>query len=473
MPAHKSVLLNNHCNKESRARFDAYRKRVRAFQVLYSPSHSSVTHSEAGRKAALQMCHLLRREELFPNLRELQIHGRRVNDMDALIPFLLGPSLRSVRLRDRTPPPDQLYPLVATLAPHVEHLDLGDGVESWLATNGTTGTIPLEYLSCLQHIKSLAISTSRNGQWTIKMSDIVLLLRMPHLTYLSLTANHILNDWSLSTNNNLHIVAPIEFKLEYNPTPSTGLQNLSCLPFATSLSVSLNPRTAPPLELASFLSAVASNTTLRAFAMLGEGTSEILTVDAEDLVPLFSSQTLQNIRLVNVILTSRRATGFDTPLPPPGASALHPSSAVIDLIITALKKNQGGTLKDLSLPEATSSTIPTFDSLIKFAEHVPRLEALAIGVSLLIDIPVLQRYSQMRFNNSLRRLTIGNIGDPTLSTDDYKLLAKCIDAWFPNLDWVRFHQTFKVISCVNKFRLEWKNSRLTTGSGVSGKGVPG
>lgn len=93
----------------------------------------------------------------------------------------------------------------------------------------------------------------------------------------------------------------------------------------------------------------------------------ILVLNVEDILPLFTSRTLQYIRIQNFILTHR---GSEHP-----RSAL-PSNVVVDLIIGALN-NYGGPLKRLHLPDEISPT-PAFDSLSQFAEHAPWLESLSI-----------------------------------------------------------------------------------------------
>ncbi|KAH6887877.1 hypothetical protein BKA70DRAFT_1573210 [Coprinopsis sp. MPI-PUGE-AT-0042] len=464
LPPQESVLLNTEIQKEHRARFDLYRKRVRKFQMIHSLHPASVTaHTDAGRKASLHMCHLLRREELFPNLRELWISGSENNDMDALIPFLLTPSLQSVTLYGRTPPPNQLYPLVTTLAPSITGLQIGDGVDSWSATEGATGAIPLEYLSSLKQLRSLRISPSLQSRWTIKMSSVVqhLLLKLRHLTTLSLAANHIIHDWSPAADKDLQVVAPLNFDLDYNPTASTGLQPFPFLPFVTSLGVSASPFIAVPQEVTSFLSALASNTTLSVFNISGDaaGVDNLLTLDVEDVIPLFSSPTLQRIVLDCLILSHRHASGPHTP--PSSASVGPPSSTVVDVILSALKENHASPLKELCLPNDPSPTIPTFTSLMKFAEHGTRLKELSLGVILSPGaVAELQVYSRTQFENSLRKLTIINTGDLPISSDDYPLIAKCIDAWFPSLDEVCFNHGFDEIPRVNELRVELKNSRL-------------
>ncbi|KAH6901912.1 hypothetical protein BKA70DRAFT_1307751 [Coprinopsis sp. MPI-PUGE-AT-0042] len=423
MPANESVFLKDESNEESRSRFDSYRKRVHNFMAFLTYQRTIVS-SEAGLKAALHTFHLLRREDLMPNLRKLWMYPSKFGNMGSLIPFLLTRSLRSISLRGHTPSPDQLFPLVANLCPSTEDLTLGVGPEPSTTAEGTKESIPLEYLCSLKQLRSLTVHADWEAGASVKISSIRKLLeRLPHLTKLSLAINHIEHDGVTSLDDD-SLIAPLGyFKLTYYPNPSSGLPLLHSLPVITHLTVTVLADFTSQ-EVASFHSAVALHPNLLSYSMGGDEDDHSLTLDVEDIVPLFSSRTLQCILLDSFTLTHRRNESQHTN----GA----PVSVVVDIIIVALKEYKGP-LAELHLPDVITP-IPAFDSLMQFAEYTPWLRELTIPV----HVPEgwtsqAQACSDVRFTNSLRDLYIANDYDPFLANDQLHL-AKCIDSWFPSLD---------------------------------------
>ncbi|KAH6901915.1 hypothetical protein BKA70DRAFT_1307753 [Coprinopsis sp. MPI-PUGE-AT-0042] len=452
IPPETSVLMSK--NHAKRSRFESYRNRIHRIRIFhgFQPQETSSVR-EASLKAVLHMCHLLRREELLPNLKELSIHGIESANTDTLIPFLLTPSLRSISLGGCTPPPSQLFPLVSSLSPATEALELGVGYDPLsVDAAGSRGTIPLEYLSDLKELRSLSVNSSWEGRWSLKVSSIHNLLRqLPKLTNLSLMVNHIEHDWYLSMHND-PIVAPLElFSLIYSPNPSTGLQSFHSLPFVTKLIFVVDPLIEIAQEVASFLCDVAFHPKLNFFSMSGATRANLPTLGLDAMLPLISSRTLKWI-VLDVLILSHSTDDTAQTNPPP--------STVVDSIINVLKQHHGQ-LEQLHLPDIISP-MPPFHTLMGFAQHVPWLKGLSLGVCIPSGIATeLQVLSQVRFKNSLQNLTVVKNSHP-LSVDNYPLLAQCIDSWFPNLDELSFYQDDdSLLPRINELRSEFKRTRLS------------
>ncbi|KAH6901914.1 hypothetical protein BKA70DRAFT_1435517 [Coprinopsis sp. MPI-PUGE-AT-0042] len=202
-------------------------------------SNPSSISSEAAPKASLHMCYMLRREDLLPNLRRLWMSPRRDNHMGALIPFLLTPSLRNITLRGYTPPPEELFPLVAKLCPSTEDLTLGVGSKLLDTAHATTRSIPLEYFG-LEQLRLLSVPDDLQSRWSIRISSIRRLLsRLPRLTHVSLTVSHIEDDGATGMSQESLIAQRKSFKLVYSSLPSTRLPSLHLLPFLTHLTITV------------------------------------------------------------------------------------------------------------------------------------------------------------------------------------------------------------------------------------------
>ncbi|KAH6901905.1 hypothetical protein BKA70DRAFT_1521574 [Coprinopsis sp. MPI-PUGE-AT-0042] len=421
-----------------RSRFDLYRKRIRILHLGRAPNlhHSDdFARYENGIKAGLHMCHLMLGEKLLPNLTELVVVASSHSEADALIPLLLTRSLRLISVRRKTPPPEQFFSLVATQSPTVVDLALGFGREALAAS--VTKTYPLELLSNLEHLLS---------------SVQHLLLHLPHLSHISITVNHIEHDW-LSPVDEGPIVASLEsFELMYYPNRVNGLQPFHSFPFITELDLVVDPLLFTSREVALFIRAVGLHPRLVRFWMSGSEDNH-LTLDVGDVLPLFSSQTLHVIALgYSLKITHHAADGQACP------ESSVPQTNIVDLIVGAMKQHRGP-LERLFLNNSIHP-MPKFDALMQFAAHVPWLCELSIGACAPHGWVSAQlgTFSEARFENSLRKLSICNVSEK-FSNDDTSLLAECIDAWFPNLDQVGCWGEFGSSSTIDKLRAEWKDKR--------------
>ncbi|KAH6887879.1 hypothetical protein BKA70DRAFT_68848 [Coprinopsis sp. MPI-PUGE-AT-0042] len=319
----ESAFLPDEGNESPPSRFDLYRKRVRKFMPL-PPSHPSAINSEAACKVALHMCHMLRGEHLLPNLKRLWMYPSKDSNMNALIPFLLTPSLRNISLRGHTSPPDQLFPLVAKLCPSTEELTLGIGSEPLATMQPTVGSIPLEYLFGMKQLRTLSVTDGLQGRWSVRISSIrQLLSKLPCLTSLSFTVCHIEHDWATPTSQD-SLMAPLKsFKLIYSSLPLMGLPSLYLLPLLTNLTINVHAALTNQ-EIASFISTAASHPRLSSYSLGGDDTDQghPMMLNAEDIVPLFSSRTLKYIHIHSFILTHR-----DRQMP----HSAVPSNEVVDI----------------------------------------------------------------------------------------------------------------------------------------------
>ncbi|KAH6901908.1 hypothetical protein BKA70DRAFT_1521580 [Coprinopsis sp. MPI-PUGE-AT-0042] len=451
VPAENEVIDSN--GKVKISRFDLYRKRIRIFYLGHAPClNPDIASREAKIMAALHLCHLMPGEKLLPNLTELRMYVSRNSKADALIPFLLTRSLRLISLRGKTPPPDQLFSLVATLSPALEHLALEFRLEA--LAESATNTFPVEYLSSLRHLRSLLITVtdSPEGRHSLKVSSIRHLLQhLPRLCHILISSDHIEYDWLSPVGKDL-IAAPLQsFKIIYYPNRENGLQPFHSFPFITELHLSVNPLIFTPLEVALFIQAVASHPRLLQFSMNG-GPINHLALDVGDVLPLFSSRTLHCITFGNCLDIIRHV---DRQAP----ESSIPQTGIIDLVIEEVKQHHGP-LEQLFLNNSIHP-MPTFDALMKFASYVPWLRVLTIGVWATPEWMShnLQTCSQMQFESSLQQLEICNTSEQ-FSGDDSVLLAKCIDAWFPNLVHVYCWRELGTSSPMDKLRAEWKDKRL-------------
>ncbi|KAH6891693.1 hypothetical protein BKA70DRAFT_846142 [Coprinopsis sp. MPI-PUGE-AT-0042] len=405
-----------------KSRLDLYRKRIRILQLGPPPRpvDEFLLH-EVKVKAVLEICHSLPNEKLLPSLMELEICASANSERNALIPFLLTHSLRQIGITGgRTPSPEQAFSLATTLSPNVEELSLRFGRESLDAS--VTKTFLLESLLSLKHLRSLTVEFSGKGGWTLRVSSVEhLLLCLPRLSHIDIAVNHIEYD-RLSSVDKDTIVAPLaSFELYYSPNQLNGLQLSHSFPFITRICLKVHPSLAMP-EVALFIRGVASLPRLRSFIICGKASLEV-----GEVLPLFSSRTLQHVILDCHIFTHYRDEQT--------LESNVPQASVVDLVIDALKQNRGP-LKNLDLGHSIDP-MPTFDALMKFAECAPSLCELYIGVWLPPgSLDHLQSCSERRFENALQKLVIFNFSQP-FSYDDNALLAKCIDSWFPNLDKVR------------------------------------
>jgi hypothetical protein len=404
--------------------------------------------------------------------------------MEVFIPFLLTHSLRSVTVFGFTPPPDTLFPLVASLAPYTETLTvvISLDLDIWFDEEyeGTTGTLPLHHLSSLTQLRSLCIIASPSCNWGVEMSSIYhnLLLQMPHLAHLTLTVHRVVNDGPLlpmSSNNASAIVSPLEtFHLRYTPKHSGALPQLCSLPFVTGLIVCLNSRTATPTEVATFISLVASITTLTGINIYGSGEFDPFRVEVEDVVPLLASRTLKCIALEHFVFAHRDTNVTDGPLPLPSSSTtlstlIPRSNTVFDVIIDAMKSNPGSSLENLSLVNNVyPAELNTFNSLGKIAQHVPWLKKLSIDLAL--PPRALRQSSHIHPVSQLDAATLKSLsvvaGCEWTSPNprDYPFFAQQIDTWFPNLDVLHFYHDGIDRVEINEIRTALKNSRLSGGT---------
>jgi hypothetical protein len=418
--------FNNELNDKSRLRLNIYRKRVRS---LAFPQ--DFVSGDDGHKAALHLCHLLRREDLFPSLRRLYVRMGHGENISALLPFLLTHSLRTIDLRGFPMLPYDLFPLVANLCPGTATLKIEVSRDPRAKYRRITGCIPLEALSSLQQLRSLVITDCFRGQsrWFIKNSSIrKLLASLPCLSELSLEANYVEDDMTSPQSQAWQPMAPLEvFKLTHRSSPETGLPLLRLLPFLTTLWVTI-PSTCTRQEAASFLSTVAAHPQLSNFWVGAERSDDgsLLVLDVEDVLPLFTSLTLLMIAVEGFNLTHLDNINAEPSLP---------SNMVVDILAATLRQYHGP-LEHLRLP-SDISPMPTFDSLIQFAEHTPWLRHLSIPVCV---PPGWQTQAESwdikPFANSLQHLHIENRGTP-FRTQDRPLLAEYIDRWFPNLECVK------------------------------------
>ncbi|KAH6901909.1 hypothetical protein BKA70DRAFT_676671 [Coprinopsis sp. MPI-PUGE-AT-0042] len=466
MPPNEPVSLSSvYIRQPACPRFDSYRKRVHRLLIVGIPRNSSMANWSAGCKAVVRMCHILQQDSelnLFPNLKYIYLKTAHNQDMDALnalIPFLLTPSLLRVTLHGLLPL-ERLFPLVAISCPSTQFLAVG--FERSLSPEGTIETIPLERLSALKQLKSLTVSASWNVRRIVKISSIhYLLLRLPYLRHLSLNVHRIKHDLTSSVDYD-SLVAPLKtFVLDYHPINPTKLQPLHSLPKITSLTLSLDASLFTSQDVASFVLTVALQPRLSSYAMRGVGrpNANLLTINVGDILPLFSSKTLKTIILSGFILTHQAAYGAASF---PTSITLPPFNPIVESIIGALNRPSGSPVVELYFPDIISPLL-TFDSLMRFAEDAQRLTKLWISVSGSVPSGFdtqLKGPTQVRFTeNSLKSLTIVN-NERRFSPDDYPLLARCVDSWFPHLEIFNFLENDQSIQRIGELRSECQRARL-------------
>ncbi|KAH6901910.1 hypothetical protein BKA70DRAFT_1307747 [Coprinopsis sp. MPI-PUGE-AT-0042] len=447
MPPSESAFPNNgYTGQPSCPRFDSYRKRVHGIAVTGIPRNSSMADWSAGCKAVLRMCHILQEDlelKLFPNLKTIFLTPNE--DMGALVelmPFLLTPSIRGITLDHFTLPLAQLFPLVAVSCPSTQFL--GVRLQPPFSPEATTEIIPLEHLSPLKHLKSLTVSADWNSQRIVKISSIHhLLLQLP--LYDSL-------------------VAPLEtFVLHYRPTTPARLQPLHSLPAITSLTLVLDANLFTYQEVASFVLTVALLPRLSSYAMYGADrpNANLLTINVGDILPLLSSKTLKTIILRNLNLTHRAAHEAASS---PMSITLPPSNAIVESIVGALNRHSSSPVVELYLPEIISP-LPTFDSLMRFADNAPGLTKLEISISSSVPSGLdtqLEGSNHVRLiENSLKHLIVNINSDRRFSPDDYPLLAKCLDSWFPRLEKFTCYHNYSSFPGIDELRSEFQRARLS------------
>ncbi|KAH6901916.1 hypothetical protein BKA70DRAFT_1307758, partial [Coprinopsis sp. MPI-PUGE-AT-0042] len=368
MPPEESVVFND--KPSERLRFDLYRHRVHELNVRYAPKHSPISSSEVGHKYALLMCHFLRREGLLPNLRVLSIHASEGDRIEPLIPFLLTQSLQTLTILGHSLPPFELFSMFASLCPSLECLSVRADCDAWVSDDGI---FPLQALSRLKQLRSLTVNTCTwPGKWSIKGSSVERLFsQLPHISNVSLISTDFEHDWSTGGHESFRTTQLESFSLSYYPPLSSMLQQPQILPFITELTLGILPTTTHQ-ELSSFITTIASQSQLSKFATDGVGEYDIqMRIYAEDLDPLFSLPTLRAIILEGVILTHR-------PVEDASASAPRP----VDAILQGLQQqNSTNALENLCLP-AEIFPMPTFESLIGFAQKAPWLKELTLGISI-------------------------------------------------------------------------------------------
>ncbi|KAH6901907.1 hypothetical protein BKA70DRAFT_1229376 [Coprinopsis sp. MPI-PUGE-AT-0042] len=455
-PFMESILNKTSSTTELR-RFELYRKRVHTLYLVLTPQPTA--HREP-LDAVLEVCQSLDKEKLFPKLRDLAINiGIRANSA-SFVPFLLTSSLRTFHFSGVVPHPDQLFSLISSLAPEMQDLNLNLETPTVDATQSFR-TIPLERLSGIKQVQDLTIRIDYNeqGHWSLKMSSVHhLLQQLPCLRHLCLSANEIEHDCPPSMDM-ASLVAPLkQFSLLYQPNSQKAIQPIYYLPFVTEIELSIEPLVTVE-ELALFVSAVASHLKLSEFTLVMGAWNDTLTgVVIEDLLPLFSSRTLQQLVIDSNLDVTHRAHMEGTPCHYDQPDAERPPRL----------PRKG----PLCFPTNIFPT-PTFDVLMKFAKHTPWLTELTLSVSRPPDgdktslASLLQGSSEMRFENSQLRVLYLIKYDNPFDEGDHPLLAKCLDTWFPNLE--------ELIDCddIDKLRKEFRRMRLSERESISGRNKRG